>query len=395
MGQRFSHHNAKFTLDIIGEVNHSDISILEQDVSNEVEQSQDDEKKILKMAITAYIQLRDICLCNLEAYRNQSCEDLLKEAISNPNDQEIQDFTYASLISNIQLINQIYDTCQDIKEDIGKILTYLSQNGVREKQEVAKVFAYIIEICLRCDTARILQPSIQQEFSYFKRYLPKYKDYTAAQFEEILKKGRSKRSIEKKNSQVNQNENKLQDLQLPMDSTKSNTVGLFLIDPRLFSNLIEHSMDLSGGNSDRQKVCQVFSDLSNSMYKIIRNTNIKFKDKDNSVPTSPRNKYITDNLSRCYGMMVASTILYDRIHPKGAFCKGSLIRMQKVVHVLSNSDNITNSEMKEEKGNVSSSTPRLIQQSTIDSLINSLKYSSLHYRDESTQTFIHAAFGAN
>ena len=78
MGQRFSHHNAKFTLDIIGEINHSDISNLEQDNSNELEQNQDDEKKILNIAVTAYVQLRDVCLCNLEAYRNQSCEKLCR-----------------------------------------------------------------------------------------------------------------------------------------------------------------------------------------------------------------------------------------------------------------------------------------------------------------------------
>ena len=144
MGQRVSHNHAIFTLDIVGDINTTDI---EEKISDEDEQTQN-EKRILRKAIEAYVQLRDICLQNLETYRNQSCENLLKEAISNPNNKEIQDFTYASLLSNIHLLGKIYDTCQDLKEDIAEILGYLSQTGVREKQEVDKVFAYIIEICL-------------------------------------------------------------------------------------------------------------------------------------------------------------------------------------------------------------------------------------------------------
>ena len=105
MGQLFSHHNAIFTLDIVGDINGSDVSVFEEKLSEDNEQNQN-EKRILKKAIEAYIQLRDICLQNLEMYRNQSCENLLKEAISNPNNEEVQDFTYASLLPNIQLINK-------------------------------------------------------------------------------------------------------------------------------------------------------------------------------------------------------------------------------------------------------------------------------------------------
>ncbi|KAK7898597.1 hypothetical protein WMY93_019450 [Mugilogobius chulae] len=206
---------------------------------------------------------------------------------------------------------------------------YAPMQHLEREQALAKQFAEILHFTLSFDELKMTNPAIQNDFSYYRRT--------------ISRNRLNNQQLEAENEVNNEMANRMSLFYAeatPMLKTLSNATTKFVSENKTLP--IEDTTDCL---STMACVCRVM--LETPEYRC-RFTN-------------------TDTMLFCMRVMVGVIILYDHVHPVGAFAKTSKIDMKGCIKVL-----------KEQPSN------------SVEGLLNALRYTTRHLNDDSTSKQIRA-----
>jgi len=227
--------------------------------------------------------------------RYASCEEYIKKAITNPG-PETEDAAWEAVLPAVDQLQQFYEFSIELEQCFPKLLVVLCRNDPKAQlsshKALAKQLADVFDFVLRFDDAKMVNPAIQNDFSYYRRTLNRMK---------LAKK----------------------DINIKIRDELANRMSLF------FAH-------------------------ATPMMKVLSETTARFLTTDTSVPREHVTSALATLANVCHDMvqqekftqenynmlslraMVGSIILYDHISEQGAFVKKSLINIKGCIIVLKN-----------------------------------------------------------
>jgi len=146
-----------------------------------------DEESKVHAKVGEFFVLANNALKLLEDYKG--CQDLARKAMSSPN-SENELAAFEALINVTNQISVFFDTAKQLEKILPMLIEILStppqqQTIVESKQEktetsipqhhaIAKQLGEILDFTLRFDQTRMMRPYISNDFSYYRRLLPKF-----------------------------------------------------------------------------------------------------------------------------------------------------------------------------------------------------------------------------
>ncbi|XP_069613268.1 CYFIP-related Rac1 interactor A-like isoform X3 [Ranitomeya imitator] len=272
-------------------------------------------------------------LAELQSYRGAGQE--IRQAIQNPSDVHLQEEAWRAVCPLVAKLKRFYEFSLRLENALHSLLEaltsppYAPTQHLEREQALAKQFAEILHFTLSFDELKMTNPAIQNDFSYYRRTVSRNR----------LNNFQVDSDCDVNNEMANRMSLFYADA-TPMLKTLSNATTKFVSENK--SLPIEDTTDCL---STMACVCRVM--LETPGYR--------------SRFTS------TETLLFCMRVMVGVIILYDHVHPVGAFAKTSKIDMKGCIKVL--------------KDQPSTST---------EGLLNALRYTTRHLHDDTTSKQIRA-----
>ncbi|KAL2085618.1 hypothetical protein ACEWY4_018938 [Coilia grayii] len=257
-------------------------------------------------------------------------------AIQNPNDESLQEKAWAAVVPLVGRLKKFYEFSQRLEAALHSLLWALTSETyddptqhLEREQALAKQFAEILHFTLRFDELKMTNPAIQNDFSYYRRTLNRMRI----------------------NNVPAEGENEV-------NNELANRISLFYADATpMLKTLSDGTTKFVSENKNLpiENTTDVLSTMA-SVCKVMLET------------PEYRSRFTSeDTVSFCLRVMVGVIILYDYVHPVGAFAKSSKIDMKGCIKVLR--DQPPNS---------------------VEGLLNALRYTTKHLNDESTNKAIKA-----
>ncbi|XP_052667233.1 CYFIP-related Rac1 interactor A-like isoform X1 [Harpia harpyja] len=283
--------------------------------------------------VNAVLEEAQAILAELQSYTGAGQE--IREAIQNPGDLRLQERAWSAVCPLVAKLKRFYEFSLRLENALRSLLEaltsppYAPTQHLEREQALAKQFAEILHFTLSFDELKMTNPAIQNDFSYYRR---------------TISRNRINNLQLDAESEVNNEMANRMSLfyaeATPMLKTLSNATTKFVSENKTLP--IEDTTDCL---STMACVCRVM--LETPEYRS-RFTN-------------------TETLLFCMRVMVGVIILYDHVHPVGAFAKTSKIDMKGCIKVL--------------KDQPSTST---------EGLLNALRYTTRHLNDDTTSKQIRA-----
>jgi len=114
----------------------------------------------------------------LHAYKG--CEEFIRAAISKPL-PETEKAAWDAILPAVETLQEFYEFSVEVEKIYPKLLTSLFQanddlkNNLQGQQSLAKQLADIFDFALRFDDMKMVNPGIQNDFSYYRRTLSRMK----------------------------------------------------------------------------------------------------------------------------------------------------------------------------------------------------------------------------
>jgi len=114
----------------------------------------------------------------LQAYKG--CEEFIRSAISKPG-VETEKAAWDAILPAVETLQEFYEFSVEVEKIYPKLLTSLFQanddlkNNLQGQQSLAKQLADIFDFALRFDDMKMINPGIQNDFSYYRRTLSRMK----------------------------------------------------------------------------------------------------------------------------------------------------------------------------------------------------------------------------
>jgi len=283
--------------------------------------------------VEAVLKRAQIIISEISQYRGASKE--IREAISNPA-EEYQEKAREAICPLILQLRKFYLFSVEIGEVIPKILSQLCSGSItptqhlEQQQALVKQFAEILEFVLKFDELKMTTPSIQNDLSYYRRMISR-QSLSIGDNQEFFK-------LFEENEQINSELASLMSFfyaqPTPMLKVLSDATRKFLADNKEIP--IESTTETF---STMARVCQRMLDEPDLIARFVREETHLF----------------------VLRVMVGLVILYDHVHPVGAFRKSSNMDVKGCVRVL------------KEQPTAKS-----------ESLLNALRYTTRHLNDDAT-----------
>jgi len=295
-------------------------------VNFESAEPQTDEEREIHAAVAAVLNKGPEILDALTNYAG--CGELIRQAITTPNDKT-EAAAWKAVLPAVEQLKEFYDFSHELEECFPKLLLALCktdpEDSIASQQALAKQLADVFDFVLRFDDAKMTTAAIQNDFSYYRRTLNRMR---------ITKK----------------------DMDLKIRDEFANRMSLFFAYPT-------------------------------PMMNALTDTTVKFVEEDNTVPKSQVTdvlavmanvcqhmvdvkKFSSDQTNLfCLRAMTGAIILYDHLHPQGAFHKKSPINIRGAISVLKGFTSGGGSS-----GGVKPST----------GLLNALRFTTKHLNDPET-----------
>jgi len=254
----------------------------------------------------------------------EGCEEFIRKAITTPG-PETEESAWNAFLPAVDQLQEFYDFSLELESCFPKLLIALCKNEPKDslanQQAIAKQLADVFDFVLRFDDAKMVNPAIQNDFSYYRRTLNRMK---------LAKK----------------------DMNIKIRDELANRMSLFFAYPT-------------------------------PMMKVLSDTTVKFLSSDTTVPrenvTSAlatmsnvcqemvfKKKFEADTTNMfCLRAMTGGIILFDHLHPQGAFTKKSPINVKGCINVLKSYNG-----------------------SPTDGLLNALRFTTVHLNDPETPNSI-------
>ncbi|KAL7980631.1 hypothetical protein Chor_001785, partial [Crotalus horridus] len=250
--------------------------------------------------VNAVLEEAQTILAELQSYTGAGQE--IREAIQNPSDQQLQEKAWRAVCPLVAKLKRFYEFSLRLENALRSLLEaltsppYAPTQHLEREQALAKQFAEILHFTLSFDELKMTNPAIQNDFSYYRR---------------TISRNRINNLQLDAESEVNNEMANRMSLfyaeATPMLKTLSSATTKFVSENKTLP--IEDTTDCL---STMACVCRVM--LETPEYRS-RFTN-------------------TETLLFCMRVMVGVIILYDHVHPVGAFAKTSKIDMKGCIKVL-------------------------------------------------------------
>jgi len=102
------------------------------------------------------------------------CEEFIRRAITNPS-PETEDEAWESVLPAVDQLKEFYDFSLELETCFPKLLAALCKDDPKQnlgdQQALAKQLADVFDFVLRFDDLKMVNPAIQNDFSYYRRKL--------------------------------------------------------------------------------------------------------------------------------------------------------------------------------------------------------------------------------
>lgn len=226
-------------------------------------------------------------------FKYDGCEEFIRKAITTPG-PETEESAWNAVLPAVDQLQEFYDFSLELEACFPKLLVALCKNEPKDslanQQALAKQLADVFDFVLRFDDAKMVNPAIQNDFSYYRRTLNRMK-------------------LSKK------------DLNIKIRDELANRMSLFFAYPT-------------------------------PMMKVLSETTVRFLSTDTTVPRENvttalatianvcqdmvfKKKFEADSTNMfCLRAMTGAIILFDHLHAQGAFQKKSPINIKGCINVL-------------------------------------------------------------
>jgi hypothetical protein len=226
-------------------------------------------------------------------FKYDGCEEHIRKAITTPG-PETEEAAWHAVLPAVDQLQEFYDFSLDLEACFPKLLIALCKNSpkdsIQNQQALAKQLADVFDFVLRFDDAKMVNPAIQNDFSYYRRTLNRMK-------------------LSKK------------DINIKVRDELANRMSLFFAYPT-------------------------------PMMKVLSETTVKFLNQDTTIPRENvtialatmanvcqdmvfKKKFEADSTNMfCLRAMTGAIILFDHLHAQGAFHKKSPIHIKSCINVL-------------------------------------------------------------
>lgn len=295
-------------------------------------QPSEDERPLWNLMKTVLDSAQEI-LVQLQRYKGATEE--IRQAISNPKIEDLQDRAWQSVTPLVSILKTFFEFSLELERVIPQLLGRLCsidlspKEHLEQQQALFKQFALVLDFVLKFDDLKMTTPAIQNDFSYYRRTLNKMK---------ITQDQRN--FIEEQVSNELANRMSLFYAQAtPMLTVLSDITTKFVSQNKDLP--VEQTTDCL---SMMACICRVM--IENLEY---------------------RSRIREETQLFCLRVMVGVIILYDHVHPVGAFAKSSAIDMKSSIKLLKDQE-----------------------RSKVESLLNALRYTTKNLQSEGTPKAVKA-----
>ncbi|XP_061843378.1 CYFIP-related Rac1 interactor A isoform X2 [Nerophis lumbriciformis] len=277
--------------------------------------------------VNSVLQDSESILSSLQAYKGAGQE--IRDAIQNPGDFMLQERAWNSVCPLVIKLKKFYSFSLRLEEALQSLLESLTcpphtpTQHLEKEQALAKQFAQILHFTLRFDELKMRIPAIQNDFSYYRRTISRNRI--------------NDMNLDIENEVNNEMANRMSLFYAeatPMLKTLSNATTNFVTENKTLP--LENTTDCL---STMASVCKVMLETPEYSSRFSSDDTVLF----------------------CMRVMVGVIILYDHVHPIGAFNKSSKIDMKGCIKVL-----------KEQPAD------------NVEGLLNALRFTTKHLNQEST-----------
>jgi len=254
---------------------------------------QTDAEKEIHANVSAVLNKGPNILDRLSSY--QGCEEFIRKAITNPG-PETEEAAWEAVLPAVDELKQFYDFSLELDEVFPKLLAALCKTDPKANlanlQSLAKQLANVFDFVLRFDDLKMVNPAIQNDFSYYRRTLNRMK-------------------LSKK------------DLNISIRDELANRMSLFFAYPTPMMNVINETTVrfLSQGEGvPRDNVTNALATMANICQEMVEKKTFEN----------------TETNMFCLRSMTGSIILFDHLHATGAFSRRSPIHIKGCITVLRN-----------------------------------------------------------
>ncbi|KAG2226348.1 hypothetical protein INT45_000516 [Circinella minor] len=292
-----------------------------------------DEADLYNQLTVLLVQPAPSLLESLKNYRSAS--DFIRDAIASPT-PENEDKAWDAVSPTVDMLRDFYEYASELEENIPRLLSVLCQGDVNKNLEkhqgLTKLFADILDFVFEFDYWKMRNPTLQNDFSYYRR---------------MLQRGRYGRASDESVS----------DLRSAMlEDDQANRISLFIAYPTpMLKRVIDTSTEFVTKNRLQKSVSDCLAALWSTCYHTVN--------KKGAQKSSQRPEVSTFFLK----VMVVSIILYDHIDSHGAFTKNSPINIKHSVKIIQNNVQVPSAE-----------------KTSTSNLMSALRYNSKHLNDDST-----------
>lgn len=272
-------------------------------------------------------------LQELSSYRGAGNE--IREAIANPSNEELQEKAWNAVLPLVAKLREFYDFSQKLASDVvPRILSELCSKSMtptkhlETQQALVKQFAELLDFVLAFDELKMTNPAIQNDFSYYRRIVNRFR--------------------------ISNQE--YCDNNLNVSNELANMMSLFYAHATpMLKVLSDATTQFVSNNKDLpvENTTETLQTMANVCQRMVENT--EFCSRFNR----------EDTILFVLRVMVGVIILYDHVHPIGAFAKSSHIDMKACIKVLKDQ-----------------------QPCDVESLLNALRYTTRHLNEETTPKHI-------
>ncbi|XP_005101680.1 CYFIP-related Rac1 interactor B [Aplysia californica] len=294
-------------------------------------QPTESEERVWHLCKSVLDQATDIVM---ELQRYKGATEEIRMAISNPKIEELQEKAWMAVSPLVSKLKVFFEFSLELERVIPELLGELCSEDLsprehlEQQQALFKQFAEILDFVLKFDDLKMTTPAVQNDFSYYRRTL---------------------------NRRKMANEEEVQPGEEAVSNELANRMSLFYAQATPMLKALSDITDkFVTGNKELpvEQTTDCLSMMANICRVMIENPEYRSRIKD-------------DTQLFCLRVMVGVIILYDHVHPVGAFAKTSGIEMKGCIKILKDQDH-----------------------TNVESLLNALRYTTKHLQDDNTPRII-------
>ncbi|XP_011682815.1 protein FAM49B [Strongylocentrotus purpuratus] len=289
-------------------------------------QPTDEEREVFDRTADILKEL-DSILEDVQKYSGAGEE--IRQAITSPRDNDLQQLAWGAVCPLVARLKKYYEFSMKLDKVNQELLNALCTGTespvqqLEQRQALAKQFAQVLHFTLKFDDLKMTNPSIQNDFSYYRRTLSRIK-------------------------MANQPDPN----RVAVNNEMANKISLFYAHATpMLKTIVDSTIKFVSAN--KEVWCEKTTDVLSTMAQICR---VMIDNPDFVARFQERNTVLF-----CLRVMVALIILYDHVHPVGAFDKSAPINVKSCVKVLKDQE-----------------------PTEVEHLLNALRYNSKHLNDQDT-----------